>query len=103
VFTNAGLVIRLAVAAIFVLAGLLLLRRSRSRLGAALITVGGMLFLAGELYGMFVLRPFVGRFFDEAWHVQVDIVDALSTLGLLFCAGGLVVHALRRKSTSTAA
>lgn len=97
-FTNAGLVIRLVIAAIFVLAGVLLLRRSQHRLGPILITIGGALFLAGELYGMVVLRPFVGRFFDEEWHFQVDIVDALSTLGLLFCAGGLVVHALREKT-----
>jgi hypothetical protein len=102
-FTNAGLVIRLVIAAIFVLAGLLLLRASYNRVGAGLITVGGTLFLAGELYGMFVLRPFVGRFFDEHWHVQVDIVDALATLGLFLCAGGLVVHALLNKPSRTAA
>lgn len=102
-FTNAGLVIRLVVAVIFVLAGLLLLRKPGNRLGASLITMGGVLFLVGELYGMFVLRPFVGRFFDDQWHVQVDIVDALSTLGLLFCAGGLVVHALRKRASGSAA
>ena len=73
------------------------------RLGALLITAGGALFLLGELYGMFVLRPFIGRFFDEEWHVQIDIVDALSTLGLLFCAGGLLVHALRKKAVRSAA
>src|SRR4051812_20359721 len=101
-FTNAGLVVRLLVAVIFVAAGLLLLRSAPRRVGAALITIGGMLFLVGELYGMFVLRPFVGRFFDEQWHVQVDVVDALSTLGLLLCASGLVVHALRAKSGSAA-
>jgi Sec-independent protein secretion pathway component TatC len=94
-FTNAGLVIRLIVALLFLLAGVLLLRRRRVRLGSAMIIVGAGLFLVGELYGMLVLRPFVGRFFDEQWHVQNDIVDALSTVGLLLCAGGLVSHAYR--------
>lgn len=102
-FTNAGLVIRLVVAAVFVLAGVLLLQRSQDRLGPVLITIGGTLFLAGELYGMVVLRPFVGRFFDEAWHSQVDIVDALATLGLLLSAVGLVIHALRQRVSGPAA
>lgn len=94
-FTNAGLVIRLIVAMMFLLAGVLLLRRRQVRLGSALIALGAGLFLLGELYGMLVLRPFVGRFFDEQWHVQNDIVDALSTFGLLLCASGLVAHACR--------
>jgi Sec-independent protein secretion pathway component TatC len=94
-FTNAGLVIRLIVALLFLLAGMLLLRRRGVRLGSAMIIVGASLFLAGELYGMMVLRPFFGRFFDEQWHVQNDIVDVLSTFGLLLCAGGLVAHAYR--------
>jgi Sec-independent protein secretion pathway component TatC len=94
-FTNAGLVIRLIVALLFLLAGVLLLRKRQARLGAALIALGAGLFLVGELYGLLVLRPFVGRFFDEQWHVQNDIVDALSTFGLLLCASGLVAHAYR--------
>jgi Sec-independent protein secretion pathway component TatC len=94
-FTNAGLVIRLIVALLFLLAGVLLLRKRQVRLGSATIMVGAGLFLVGELYGMLVLRPFVGRFFDEQWHVQNDIVDALSTFGLLLCAIGLVAHAYR--------
>jgi multisubunit Na+/H+ antiporter MnhC subunit len=92
-FTNAGLVIRLIVAALFLLGGVLLLRRQKVRVGSAMIILGAGLFLVGELYGMLVLRPFVGRLFDEQWHVQNDIVDALSTFGLLLCAGGLVAHA----------
>ncbi len=98
-FTNAGLVIRLVVAVLFLLAGLLLLRKRQVRLGSAMIIVGAGLFLVGELYGMLVLRPFVGRFFDEQWHVQNDIVDALSTVGLLLCASGLVAHAYRDSRT----
>jgi hypothetical protein len=95
-FTNAGLVIRLIVALLFLLAGMMMvLSRGRVRLGSAMIIVGGSLFLAGELYGMMVLRPFFGRFFDEQWHVQNDIVDVLSTFGLLLCAGGLVAQAYR--------
>jgi Sec-independent protein secretion pathway component TatC len=94
-FTNAGLVIRLIVALLFLVAGVLLLQRRPARLGAAMITIGAGLFLVGELYGLLVLRPFIGRFFDEQWHVQNDIVDALSTFGLLLCASGLVAHAYR--------
>ena len=94
-FTNAGLVIRLIVALLFLLAGMMMvLSRGRMRLGSAMIIVGGSLFLAGELYGMMVLRPFFGRFFDEQWHVQNDIVDVLSTFGLLLCAGGLVAQTI---------
>jgi hypothetical protein len=91
-FTNAGLLIRLLVALLFMLGGVLLLQKSSSRIGPALLTIGAALFLAGELYGMVVLKPFIGRFFDDDWHVQVDIVDALATFGLLLCAGGLVLH-----------
>lgn len=90
---NAGLVIRPFVALVFLVAGMLLLRRSRSRTGGALIAIGAALFLGAELYGMFTLRPFIGRFFDEQWHAQIATVDALATLGLLVCAGGLVAHA----------
>ena len=90
---NAGLVIRPFVALIFLLGGLLLLRRSPSRLGAACITAGSVLFLGAELYGVFTLRPFTGRFFDEAWRTQVGTVDVVATLGLLLCAAGLVTHA----------
>lgn len=90
---NAGLVIRPFVALIFLLGGLLLLRRSASRLGAACITAGAVLFLGAELYGVFTLRPFVGRFFDEEWRRQIGTVDVVATLGLLLCAAGLVTHA----------
>jgi hypothetical protein len=50
---------------------------------------------------MMVLRPFIGRFFDEQWHVQNDIVDALSTFGLLLCATGLVAHAYRDSKSAS--
>src|SRR5207247_848637 len=52
--------------------------------------VGALLFLGSELYGVFTLRPFVGRNYDEAWFEQIATVDALSTLGLFVCAVGLV-------------
>lgn len=90
---NAGLVIRPFVALVFLLGGLLLLRRSPSRLGAACITAGSALFLGAELYGVFTLRPYVGRFFDEAWRMQIGTVDVVATLGMLLCAVGLVMHA----------
>jgi hypothetical protein len=92
---NAGLVIRPVVALIFLLGGLLLLRGSSSRFGALCIATGAALFLGAELYGVFTLRPFVGRFFDEEWRTQIAIVDVAATLGLLLCAAGLVTHAYR--------
>ncbi|TAN54993.1 MAG: hypothetical protein EPN19_04075 [Betaproteobacteria bacterium] len=88
---NAGLLIRPVVALIFLLGGVLLLR-SGSRLGALCITAGAVLFLGAELYGVFTLRPFVGRFFDEEWRQQIATVDVAATLGLLLCAVGLVMH-----------
>ena len=92
---NAGLVIRPIVALIFLLGGLLLLRGSVSRVGALCIVAGAVLFLGAELYGVFTLRPFVGRFFDEEWRRQIATVDIAATLGLLLCAGGLVAHGYR--------
>ena len=92
---NAGLLIRPVVALIFLLGGWLLLRGSASRLGALCITAGAVLFLGAELYGVFTLRPFVGRFFDEEWRAQIATVDIAATLGLLLCAAGLVTHAYR--------
>ena len=87
--TNAGLVIRPLVGLIFLVAGILLLRSSSSRAGAWMISAGALLFLGSELYGVFTLRPFVGRNYDEAWYEQIATVDALSTLGLFVCAVGL--------------
>ena len=92
---NAGLVIRPIVALIFLLGGLLLLRGSVSRVGALCIVAGAVLFLGAELYGVFTLRPYVGRFFDEEWRRQIATVDIAATLGLLLCAGRLVAHAYR--------
>lgn len=91
---NAGLVIRPFVALLFLFGGVLLLRVSSARLGAACITAGAVLFLGAELYGVFTLRPYIGRFFDEDWRWQIGAVDVFATVGLLLCAAGLVVHAL---------
>jgi hypothetical protein len=90
---NAGLLIRPVVALIFLLGGGLLLLRSPARFGALCITVGALIFLAAELYGVLTLRPFVGRFFDEEWRRQIATVDIAATIGLLLCASGLVMHA----------
>ena len=90
---NAGLVIRPFVALLFLVGGVLLLRASPARLGAACITAGAVLFLGAELYGVITLRPYIGRFFDEEWRRQIGTVDVVATLGLLLCAAGLVVHA----------
>lgn len=91
---NFGLVVRPAVGLLLLLAGIILYRRSKA--GALLITIGAVLFLGAELYGLAVLRPFVGRPFDEAWHEQIATVDAAATLGLLVSAAGLFLHS--RKS-----
>src|SRR3989442_14373594 len=88
--TNAGLVMRPLVGLLVLAAGILLLRSSASRAGAWTISVGALLFLGSELYGVFTLRPFVGRDYDEAWYEQIATVDALSTLGLFVFAVGLV-------------
>ena len=88
--TNASLVIRPVVGLLFLAAGILLLRNSSSRAGAWMIIVGALLLLGSELYGVFTLRPFVGRNYDEAWYEQIATVEALSTLGLFICAAGLL-------------
>jgi hypothetical protein len=94
---NAGLLIRPIVALLFLAAGIMLLRRSSgSRAGPALICAGAALFLGAELYGVFELRPFVGRSFDEQWQEQIAAIDAIATLGLLLCAGGMMMHATGR-------
>jgi len=56
-----------------------------------------VLFLGAELYGLAVLRPFVGRPFDEAWHQQIATVDAVATLGLLVAGLGLFAHAFKAR------
>lgn len=95
--TNAGLVIRPVVGLLFLLAGWLLLRKSASRAGAWMICIGAVLFLGAELYGVVTLRPFIGRDYDGAWNEQIALIEGLSTLGLLLCAGGLVGYACRSR------
>ncbi len=91
--TNAGLVAGVIVGLVFLLAGILLLRRR----GGGMLTAGAVLFLASQLYGLVELRPFLGRTFDEAWSEQISTVVALSTVGLLVCAAGIVAHGLALK------
>jgi hypothetical protein len=81
---NAGLVIRPFVALLFLFGGVLLLRASSARLGAACITAGAVLFLGAELYGVFTLRPYIGRFFDEEWRRQIGTVDWSRPSGCCF-------------------
>jgi hypothetical protein len=92
---NLGLVTLPFVALIFLLGGALLLRGAVSRTGALCVVAGAAVFLAAELYGVFTLRPYLGRFFDPEWRTQVATVEIGATLGLLLCAVGLVVHAFR--------
>jgi len=87
---NFGLVVRPVVGLLFLIAGILLWKRARA--GGALITIGAVLFLGAEIYGVAVLRPFVGRPFDDAWREQIATVDTAATLGLLVSAVGLLLN-----------
>jgi len=94
VITNAGLVAGSIVGVVFLIAGILLLKR-KDRPGGAMVTVGAVFYLGAQLYGIAVLRPFVGRAFDERWHQQIATVEATATIGLLACAAGFVAHVMR--------
>jgi hypothetical protein len=94
VITNAGLVAGVIVGLALLLAGILLMRRSPSR-GGAVVAVGSALFLGAEVYGLIVLKPFIGRPYNDQWQEQISSIEAAATLGLLICAAGLVAHALK--------
>jgi hypothetical protein len=94
VVTNGVLVSGLIVGLVFLLAGVLLWSRAHSG-GAAVVTAGAVLTLGTAIYGLAVLRPFVGRTYDEQWYQQIATVEALATLGLLVCAAGMVAHGLK--------
>ena len=91
--TNAVLVAGLIVGLVFLLAGLLLWSRAHSG-GAVVVTAGALLTLGAAIYALAVLRPFVGRVYDEQWSQQIATVESLGTLGLLICAAGMVAHGL---------
>ena len=91
--TNAGLVAGVVIGLVFLLAGILLLRRGSSR-GGSMVTLGALLYLGAQVYGLIELRPFIGRPFDADWSEQISLIEGLSTVGLLFCAAGIVAHAL---------
>jgi hypothetical protein len=93
VITNAVIVAGLVVGLVFLLAGLLLWSRAHSG-GAVVVTAGALLTLGAAIYALAVLRPFVGRPYDEQWAQQIATVEALATLGLLICAAGVVAHGL---------
>jgi hypothetical protein len=93
VITNAGLVAGVIIGLVFLLAGLLLLRRGSTR-GGAMVTLGALLYLGSQVYGLIELRPFLGRPFDDAWSEQISTIVGLSTVGLLICAAGIVAHGL---------
>jgi hypothetical protein len=93
VITNAGLVAGVIIGLVFLLAGLLLLMRGSTR-GGGMVTLGALLYLGSQLYGLIELRPFIGRPFDQDWSEQISAIVGLSTVGLLICAAGIVAHAL---------
>lgn len=92
--TNAGLVAGVIIGLGFLLAGVVLWKRAPTG-GGLIVTAGALVTLAAAVYALVVLRPFVGRTYDDAWHSQISLVEALATLGLLVCAAGMVAHALR--------
>ncbi|HEY9531073.1 MAG TPA: hypothetical protein VIQ55_06760 [Burkholderiales bacterium] len=94
--TNAGLVAGVIIGLVFLLAGLLLLMRGSTR-GGGMVTLGALLYLGSQLYGLIELRPFIGRPFDQDWSEQISAIVGLSTVGLLICAAGIVAHALAFK------
>ena len=94
--TNAALVIRPLVGLVFLIAGLLLARAPHSRSSGWLIALGGALFAGAGAYGVLTVRPFFGADYDEGWHGQMDAIDALGTLGVLVCAVGTLLLAMRR-------
>ena len=92
--TNGALVAGLIVGLVFLLAGVLLWSRASSG-GGIIITAGALLTLGTAIYALAVLRPFVGRTYDEQWYQQIDTVETLAILGLLVCAAGMVAHGLK--------
>jgi len=94
VITNGVLVSGLIVGLVFLLAGILLRSRASSG-GGTIIIAGALLTLGTAVYALAVLRPFVGRTYDEQWYQQIATVEALATLGLLVCAAGMVAHGLK--------
>jgi hypothetical protein len=94
VITNSGIVAGTIVALVFLLAGILLWRRSPSG-GGVIVTAGALLTLGAEVYGLAVLKPYIGRSYDEQWYQQISTIETIATLGLLVCAAGVVAHGLR--------
>jgi hypothetical protein len=94
VITNTGVVAGVIVGLVFLLAGILLWKRAPSG-GGVIVTAGALLMLGAELYGLVVLKPFVGRPYDDQWYEQITTIETVSTLGLLICAAGIVAHALK--------
>ena len=92
--TNAGIVAGVIVALALLLAGILLWRRVPSS-GGPLLSLGALIMLGAEVYGLGVLRPFIGRPYDDQWYQQISTVESAATLGLLIAAAGVVAHALR--------
>ncbi len=92
--TNAGLVAGVIVGLGFLVAGILLWRRTSTG-GGVIVTGGALITLGADAYALFVFKPFVGRPYEDGWYEQISMVETLATLGLLICAAGMVAHALR--------
>jgi hypothetical protein len=94
VVTNAGLVAGLIIGLGFLLAGIVLWRRAPTG-GGVIVTLGAVITIGAALYALFVLKPFIGRPYEDGWYEQISTVEAAATIGLLVCAAGMVAHALR--------
>jgi hypothetical protein len=92
--SNAGIVAGVIVALVFLLGGILLWRRSPSA-GGAVVGLGALIMLGAEIYGLAILKPYIGRPYDDQWYEQIATIETAATLGLLICAAGLVAHALK--------
>ena len=93
VITNAGIVGGLIVGLVFLTGGVILWSRGRSG-GSMAVTAGALVTVLAELYGLVVLKPYIGRSYDEQWYDQITTVETAAIAGLLVCAAGLVAHAL---------
>jgi hypothetical protein len=92
--TNAGIVAGLIVALVFLLGGILLWRRSATG-GGIIVTAGALITLGADIYGLALLKPYIGRPYDDHWYEQISTIETIATLGLLICAAGVVAHGLK--------
>ena len=88
-----ALISELFVGVPLILAGILLLRTSSGRIGVALIALGGLMSLCGELYAT-LLMP--NHFIPSDKTIDPTLVPrALSKVGLFVAAIGTIAYAIK--------